>query len=70
MELFKNDEKCFLFHVKNSFLSQDIWIFNLTFLVILEKRLVKKAKIDFRIYDVTTWETNNDNTYIAQYLKK
>ena len=70
MELFKNDEKCFLFHVKNSFLSQDTWIFNLTFLVILEKRLVKKAKIDFRIYDVTTWETNNDNTYIAQYLKK
>ena len=30
---FKNDEKCFLFHVKNSFHSQDISISALTFLV-------------------------------------
>ena len=30
----------------------------------------KKAMVDFKIYDVTTWETNNYNTRIAQYLKK
>ena len=28
---FKNDEKCFLFHPRNSFCSQDIWILVLTF---------------------------------------
>ena len=28
---FKNDEKCFLFHFKSSFRSQDILIFVLTF---------------------------------------
>ena len=33
-------------------------------------RLDKKAKINFKIYDVTTWETNNYNTHIPQYLKK
>ena len=25
----------------------------------------KKARKNFKIYDVTTWETNNYNTYIA-----
>ena len=30
----------------------------------------KKTMVDFKIYDVTTWETNNYNTRIAQYLKK
>ena len=28
---FKNDEKCFLFHLRSSFLSQDILVFVLTF---------------------------------------
>ena len=26
--------------------------------------------VNFEIYDVTTWLTNNFNTLIAQYLKK
>ena len=30
----------------------------------------KKTMVDFKIYDVTTWQTNNYNTRIAQYLKK
>ena len=34
------------------------------------KRLDKKAKINFKVYDVTTWETNNYNKHIAQHLKK
>ena len=27
----------------------------------------KKAKVNFKIYDVTAWETNNYNTHIAHY---
>ena len=36
----------------------------------VEKRLQKKAKVNFKIYDVTDWTTNNYNTDIVQYLKK
>ena len=32
----------------------------------VEKRLDKKVKVYFKIYDVINWETNNYNTYIAQ----
>ena len=34
----------------------------------VEKRLDKKDKVNFEIYDVTAWLTNNYNTHIAQYL--
>ena len=34
------------------------------------KRLDKKAKGYFKIYDVTDWTANNFNTHNAQYLKK
>ena len=33
------------------------------------KQLDKKTKVDFKIYDVTDWETKNYNTHIAQILK-
>ena len=36
----------------------------------VEKRLDYKGKVDFKIYDVTTWLTSNCNTHINQYLKK
>ena len=36
----------------------------------VEKRLDKKTMVDFKIYDVTDWKTNNDNTHITQYLEK
>ena len=36
----------------------------------VEKRLDKNAKINFKIYDVTTWLKNNDNKHNAQNLKK
>ena len=32
--------------------------------------LNKKAKVSFKLYDVTDWTTNNHNTYIVQYFKK
>ena len=35
----------------------------------VEKRLDKKAMVDFKIYDVTDWKANNCNTHIAQYFK-
>ena len=35
----------------------------------VKKRLDKNDKVNFKIYDVKTWETNNCNTHIAQYLK-
>ena len=34
------------------------------------KWLHKKAESNFKIYDVTDWTWNNDNTHIVQYLKK
>ena len=34
------------------------------------KLLDKKAKVKFRIHDVTDCTTNKYNTYIAQYLQK
>ena len=30
----------------------------------VEQRLDKKATVNFKIYDVTDWETNNSNTHI------
>ena len=35
----------------------------------VHKRLDLKDKVNFKIYVVTTPETNNCNTHIAQYLK-
>ena len=36
----------------------------------VEKRLDKNIMSNFKIYNVTDWTSNNDNAYIAQYLKK
>ena len=33
------------------------------------KRLGKSAKVNFKIYDVTTWQKNNYNTHTAQYSR-
>ena len=37
----------------------------LTFLFMFDK----KVKVNFKIYDVIYWKTNNYNAHIAQYLK-
>ena len=52
--------KAFFFLYMFTFLS---WLFGY-----VEKRLDKKAKVKFKIYDVTGWTTNNCNTHIAQKL--
>ena len=36
----------------------------------LEKWLEKKVIVNWKIYDVTGWTTNNYNKHIARYLKK
>ena len=52
---FKIDEKCFLFHVKDSFCSWDIYIFVLTFCLCTKNWLDKKPMVNFKFH-------------IAQYL--
>ena len=58
----------FLFHLKALFVVKICkflsWLFDH-----VEKRLDSKNKINFKIYDVTAWLTNNCNTHIYQYLK-
>ena len=44
--------------------------FYLDFIGHVGKRLDKKAKNDFKIYNVINRKTNNYNLHIAQYLKK
>ena len=34
------------------------------------KRLDKKAKINFKAYDVTSWEINNYNEHLVRHLEK
>ena len=36
----------------------------------VEKRLDWKRKVNFKIYDVTTWLRNNCHTHVAQYFTK
>ena len=59
---FKNHERCFLFHLKSSFCSWDISIFFWNFGHV-GKLLDKKAKVNFKIYDVRNWKKSNFNTH-------
>ena len=36
----------------------------------VEKRLDNKSKVNFKTYDVASWNTNNYNKHIVRYLKK
>ena len=69
MKAHKNNEKCFLFNLKSSYGSQDIQIFVRTYYS-CKKDLIVKAKVNFNIYKVTTWEKKNWNTYRVKYFKK
>ena len=35
-----------------------------------ENGLINKPQVNFKINDTTTRQTNNDNTHVAQHLKK
>ena len=62
-------KKCFLCHLKALFVLKIFkflsWLFGH-----LEKGLHYKDKVNIKIYDITTWKTNNCNGHIAQYLKR
>ena len=36
----------------------------------VEKPFDKKTEVNFKLYDVTKWETNNYSIHIAPHLKK
>ena len=65
---FKNDEKCFVFRLKISFLSQDIEIFVLTFRSYRKSSLIRKKSLISNLWRHNVG--NNCNSHIAQYLKK
>ena len=58
---------CFMLKVLLIFeiLTFTSWLFGF-----VEKRLDKKAMVNFKVDDVTDWTTNDHNTHIAQYFKK
>ena len=56
--------------MKNTFYFVLSALFVLKILIFLLRLFDKKAKVNFKFYDITNWETNNYNTHIAQYLKK
>ena len=47
----------------------EIFKFLLWLFVHVGKRLDKKAKVNFKIYDIRKWEKSNCSTHIARYLK-
>ena len=44
------------------------WYLNIWLFGHIEKRLDQKNKVNFKIYDVTIWETNNCFPHISQHL--
>ena len=64
---FENDEKCFF--ISSSFHSQNDSVFVLTFWSCIITAWLE-SKVNFKIYDVTTWLTKNYHIQIGQYLKK
>ena len=55
--------------MKNAFyfVLKALFVLNI-FKFCLDFLVMYKNKVNFEIYDVTAWLTNNQNTHIAQYL--
>ena len=66
---FKMMKNAFYFMLK-ALLLLKIFTFLFWLFVYVEKRLDKKPRVNFKVYDVTDWITSNYNTRIVQYLKK
>ena len=67
--LLKTMKNEYLFHLKSSFSSQDIYTFVLTFSSCI-KTALSENKVNFKTYDGTIWETNSCNTKIAEYTHR
>ena len=59
-----------LYFIKKLFSFWSYLAFCSDFFYHVGKRLDKKAKVNFKIYDVKNRETNNYNTDITQHLRK
>ena len=80
---FKNDEKCFLYHLKSSFRSQDIYIFVMTFWSYRKSSLIRKISltekfmtplpgsqtIAIHILPNTLWSRANQTMKLGQLLE-
>ena len=69
----KTYEKCFLFHRKRFFRSQEIQIFVFlpcTLFPPVNHCLKRWLKINPKVYDVINWSNKNSETHIAWYLEK
>ena len=67
--LFKMMKKAFYFILKALF-GLRIFKFFSRLIGHVEKKHDQKYKVNFKIYGVRTWLTNNCNIHIAQYLTK
>ena len=67
LKIMKN---AFYFMFKALFVLEIFTFLSSLFGINIEKRLDKKAMVDYKVYDVTYRTTNNCNTHITQYLKK
>ena len=65
---FKKGEERFLFYLKSSFCSPDIYVFIMTFWSCRKTAWSERSVL--WIHDVITWLTNNCNTHIARRLNK
>ena len=65
---FKNDENSVYIMLKALFVFE-MFTFFFSFFGFVEKRLDKKAVINFKTYEVTDWTANNYNIHINQYRK-
>ena len=57
------------YFILKAFFVLEIFTYLLWLFVYVEKRLDKKAKLNFKIFDITKWTTNSYNRYIAQSFK-
>ena len=60
----------FYFTLKAFFILKIFYKLSSYFFILVKKQLDQKDKVDFKIYDVTSWLINNCNKHIDQYLKK
>ena len=63
--MMKND---FYFKFK-AFFVLEIFTFLSGLFRYIGRRLDEKTKVDFKIYEVTAWTTNNYNTYFSNIVK-
>ena len=61
-------KNAFYFMLKAPFVHK-VFKFCFHFLVMQKKRFDQKDKVIFKIFDIITWLTNNNNTHIAQYSR-